>query len=410
MIDCPSGGVFPNAPRERTLKVNDTILYVDDDPNILAACRRSLGRKLNLTTAQSGAEGLEIIRKSAPFAVVLADMRMPEMDGIEFLCQVRKLSPDTVGMMLTGNSDQETAKGAVNRGRVFRFLTKPCDQNVLRDALLAGISQYRLITAEKELLQKTLTGSIKALAEVLGLVNPKAFARGSRIKPIVKALVARLDLDQPWQYEIAAMLSQLGCIVLPPETIDKVFSKRELTEQEEEMFASHPHHGRKLLEHIPRLEQCAQIIEHQLTRYDAWDTAQMGQSDSAIALGAQILLASTDFDAHLSDGLGRLVAIKKMRERKGVYNPDLLDILENAPIPGVDDVLRGAIKNLNVSELNVGMFAVEDILTASGTLLVPKGSEITPPLLARLRNFVHGVGIAEPIRVLVPQPPAASAA
>lgn len=386
------------------------ILFVDDEQNVLDGLRRMLGRTLNITTAQSGAEGLEIIRTSGPFAVVLADMRMPEMDGIEFLCQVRKLSPDTVGMMLTGNSDQETAKNAVNRSRVFRFLTKPCAPDVLRDALLAGISQHRLITAEKELLHKTLTGSIKALADVLGLVNPKAFARGGRIKPIVKVLVARMDLDQPWQYEIAAMLSQLGCIVLPPETIDKVFSRRTLTAREEEMFASHPHHGRKLLEHIPRLEQCAQIIEHQLTHYDAWDSAQMGRADSAVALGAQILLAATDFDAQLSEGRGRQVAVTKMRETKGVYNPDLLDILEKAPIPGIDDVLNGSVKNLNVSELNVGMFAIEDILTTAGTLLVPKGSEITQPLLARLRNFVHGVGIAEPIEVLVPHPPAASAA
>ena len=154
--------------------MTDKTLFVDDEPNVLAACKRSLGRKVKITTATSGAEGLETIRKDGPFAVVLSDMRMPEMDGIQFICAVRQLAPDTVCMMLTGNSDQETAMNAVNRGQIFRFLTKPCPQEDLFAALEAGIKQYRLITAEKELLQKTLTGSIRALVDVLGLVNPKS--------------------------------------------------------------------------------------------------------------------------------------------------------------------------------------------------------------------------------------------
>ena len=179
--------------------MSDRILYVDDEPNVLAACKRSLGRKLDITTATSGAEGLEIVRKEGPFAVVLSDMRMPHMDGVEFICAVRKQAPDTVCMMLTGNADQETAMNAINKGQIFRFLTKPCPQEDLSVALQAGIRQYRLITAEKELLNKTLMGSIRALSDVLGLVNPKAFARCSRIKLIVKALVEELKLEHAWQ-------------------------------------------------------------------------------------------------------------------------------------------------------------------------------------------------------------------
>ena len=137
--------------------MNYKILYVDDDPNILAACKRSLGRKLSIATAPTGAEGLKIIRKDGPFAVVLSDMRMPEMDGIEFICAVRQQAPDTVCMMRTGNSDQETAMYAVNKDQIFRFLTKPCPQDVLFTALEAGIKQYRLITAEKQLMQRKMT-------------------------------------------------------------------------------------------------------------------------------------------------------------------------------------------------------------------------------------------------------------
>lgn len=381
--------------------MTDSILYVDDEPNVLAACKRSLGKKLNITTATSGQAGLEIIHKNGPFAVVLSDMRMPKMDGIEFLCAVRRRAPNTVCMMLTGNSDQETAMNAVNKGHIFRFLTKPCSREVLAAALEAGIRQHRLIIAEKELLQKTLTGAIRALTEVLELVNPKAFTRSNRIKPVVKALTAELKLDHAWQYEIAAMLSQIGCIVLPPGTVDKVYSSRKLTDKEAEMYASHPRNGRKLIEHIPRLGPCAQMIEHQLDRYEVFGESEPNQAKGVVALGAQMLHVAIDFDAYLMRGLGREVALAKMMDRSGEYNLQLLKMLERVSIPGIDEAHKGLVKELSVWKLAVGMFAQEDILTSTGTLLVPKGNEITRPLIVRLKNFASGVGLKEPIVVYI---------
>jgi len=387
--------------------MNDKILFVDDDPNILEAFRRSLGRKLNITTAVSGAAGLTAVNEEGPFAVVLTDMRMPEMNGIEFICAVREQEPDSVCMMLTGNSDQETAVNAVNEGRIFRFLTKPCPQEILLSSLEAGLEQHRLITAEKDLLNKTLMGSIRALAEVLGLVNPQAFARSNRIKSIVRVLVSELEPEHPWQYEIAAILSQIGSIVLPPAMIEKVFTGRRLSDKEQEMYATHPRYGCKLIEHIPRLGSCARMIEGQLDRYDTVDPEK---ADSATALGAQIIHAATDFDSYIDEGLGRDVAITQMREKKGVYNTELIDILERVTIPGIDDVHTGNVRGLEIWKLKAGMYANEDIYTLTGVLIVPKGTEITNPLIVRLRNFSNGVGIKEPIQIMLPQPPKADAA
>lgn len=378
------------------------ILYVDDEQNVLDACRRSLGRKLDITTANSGAEGLALIRKDGPFAVVLSDMRMPQMDGVEFICAVRQQSPDTVCMMLTGNSDQETAMNAVNKGQIFRFLTKPCDQDVLHGALQAGIKQHRLITAEKELLQNTLTGSIRALVDVLSLVNPKAFARSNRVRQIVKVMVKELGLEHPWQYDIAAMLSQLGCIVLPPNVIDKVFSGKTLRDEEREMFESHPTHGKKLISHIPRMYIPAKIIERQLQRYDAVKSTGQDGGDSVIKTGAQILHAALGFEAHMASGLGRVVATTKMRDSVGEYDPALVDVLTTTSIPEIDDATQGTVEELTVRELKPGMYAHTDILTPQGNLLVVKGSEITQPIIDRLKNFSRGVGIVEPIQALVP--------
>ena len=90
-------------------------------------------------------------------------MWMPGMDGIKLLARVKNLYPDTVRIMLTGNADQETAIEAVNCGQIFRFLTKPIPPEALTNSLDLAIREYRLITAEKELLSQTLKGSVNVL-------------------------------------------------------------------------------------------------------------------------------------------------------------------------------------------------------------------------------------------------------
>ena len=158
----------------------EKILCVDDEPNILNAYKRALRGTFLIETAAGGAEGLAILKGPDPFAVVVSDMRMPGMDGVEFLREVKQIVPDTVRIMLTGNSDQQTAIDAVNRGSIFRFLTKPCSPEDLSQAIDAAIQQYRLVMAEKELPEKTLTGCVKTLTDILSLVNPTAFSRAGR--------------------------------------------------------------------------------------------------------------------------------------------------------------------------------------------------------------------------------------
>src|SRR5262249_1916023 len=141
----------------------ETILLVDDEPNVLLGYQRLLRGEFDTETAVGAPLALKIIQARGPFAIVLSDMRMPEMDGIEFLTRVKALSPDTVRIMLTGYADVKTALSAVNDGNIFRFLTKPCSKETLASALAAGLAQYRLVTTEKELLEKTLAGSVALL-------------------------------------------------------------------------------------------------------------------------------------------------------------------------------------------------------------------------------------------------------
>ena len=172
--------------------MSEKILLVDDEIAILQGYQRLLHREFNTSIALGGACALAEIERSGPFAVVVSDMRMPDMDGAQLLAKVRISAPDTVRVMLTGNADMQTAVRAVNDGNIFRFLTKPCTKDTLAKTLTASLVQHRLQTAEKELLENTLQGTIAVLTDVLSLVNPAAFSRAVRIRRYIRHIAAKL--------------------------------------------------------------------------------------------------------------------------------------------------------------------------------------------------------------------------
>jgi response regulator RpfG family c-di-GMP phosphodiesterase len=376
----------------------EKILCVDDDANILDSYRRQLRKQFHIETAQGPERGLAALKASGPFAVVLSDMRMPGMNGIQFLAQVRVLAPDAVRVMLTGYADVDTAIAAVNEGNLFRFLSKPCPPEVLSTALEACVRQYRLVLSERELLEKTLGGSVKVLTEILGLVNPAAFSRASRIRRSVQQMVRALELPNGWQFELAAMLSQIGCLTLPHEILEKIEAGQPLSWEEQEMFASHPSIGRNLLANIPRLELISRMIETQQAHYLP-ASGEPQQQDQA-QLGGQMLRVALDLDRLLMQGRSPRAAIGELHKRRGEYDPRLLAALDQSD----DGRTFSTVRSITVRELAVGMILGESIHAKSGLLLVARGQEVTQPVLERLRSFSMKIGIVEPFVVLVSEP------
>lgn len=134
--------------------VQEAVLLVDDDPNVLSGYRRQLGRRFRLLTAEGGEEALALLEREPEVAVVVADMRMPRMNGVQLLTEVEKRRPRIVRMMLTGNVDQETAVQAVNCGHVFRFINKPAPVEQVAEAVESALTRYRLTKAEGELVRQ----------------------------------------------------------------------------------------------------------------------------------------------------------------------------------------------------------------------------------------------------------------
>ncbi len=372
--------------------MKERILYVEDDTDTTAAFRTLYRRSYEIVTTGSGMEGMRVIRKQKPFAVIISDMRMPGMDGIRFLQEAEYMSPESVRIMLTGAKDQKTAMDAVNEGHIFRFLVKPCPQERMMRTLADASEHYRLLIVERDLLENTLRESINVLVEALALSNPAAFRRTRRLQILADRL---LDLIRPakrWQYEVAVTLSQIGCLTIPESILEKDVNSLKLTPGEETVYYEHPRHGRKLIERIPRLERVAEIIALQM---DPYKNLRSHEMNNAVRLGASLLRVVTDYDRLIQHGLPPKNAVSKMSHQPELYNEDLLRCLRqiDTPRPASSSQL------INISDLENDMIIAKKVCTAKGLLVVPEGYKINDAVRARLKNFANGGLIEQTVRI-----------
>ncbi|HXJ10895.1 MAG TPA: HD domain-containing phosphohydrolase [Candidatus Limnocylindrales bacterium] len=370
---------------------------MDDEPNVLQALERQLRKQFEISTAEGPVQGLEAIEKGGPFAVIVSDLRMPIMNGIQFLAKVKEASPNTIRIILSGQGDFAAVIQAVNEGSIFRFLTKPCATEQLAITLTAALEQYRLVQAERELLEHTLSGCIELLSEILSFTNPSAFSRSHRIRRYVRHMAGQLGLPDPWQYEVAAMLSQIGCVTISPDVLERAYSGVQLSKSEADAFASQYEVAGKLLARIPRLEQVARIVGAQqkaMTQPVAAKTEILGCVD----IGVELLQIASEFDQGLVRGLTRETALSEIRVRRE-HNLDLIATLQAAEVPDFGTQAR----LVGVHELRCGMVINGEVRAKNGLLLFAKGQEVTEALIERLKNFAMSSGVVQPFSVIVPQ-------
>jgi len=381
-----------------TKQYMEKILIVDDEKNLLAGLERQLRGTFNIVTAESGQNGLRAIEEKGPFAVIISDMRMPEMNGIQFLVKASELCPDSVRMMLTGNADLETAMHAVNEGNIFRFLTKPCQKETMEWILADGIKQYRLVIAEHDLLENTLKGSVQVLTSILELVNPLAFSRTSRIQNYVSQICRRLNVEDIWQYELAAMLSQIGCVAVPSDILSRVYSGGNMSEEELQIYRDHPQLGKQLLSNIPRLEKVSEMISGQLTGVQKTSSDSDTLPSEPGLLGALILKTAMDFDSLISRGKSATQALGEMKSGSNSYHPGILQTMREIQIAQVEM----QSKVVNIRDLNDSMILAEDIRTKEGVLLAAKDQQVSLSVSRLLRNHIEQKTIQETVSVLIP--------
>lgn len=349
------------------------ILCVDDEPQILQGTALHLRKKYEVLQATSGVAALQLLEKTTP-AVIISDMRMPGMDGAQLLSQVHAKMPRTSRILLTGYADMASAASAVNDGQIFRFLVKPCPPPALMAAVDAAFEHHRVLEAEKILLEQTLRGAVRALADVLALLDPRGFGRSALVKDIALALAQATGHDLAWQLEVAATFAHVGTASLPAATAERLARAARLAPDEHAMVERLPAMVERIVRTIPRLDEVAAIVAK--LEHESWSDAPVG---------ARILRLAIDAAAVETGGTDPREAVEVLRLRAGRYQPTLLDALAH---------MRGApetrIATVKPTELAIDMVLLDDLKGLGGLLIVSRGTKVTAPLLERVRNFPPG--------------------
>ncbi|GAA2898805.1 response regulator receiver modulated metal-depenent phosphohydrolase [Actinoplanes cyaneus] len=369
------------------------VLVVDDEETVLETLSLQLGREYRVLTAPDGDKALAVLAEHGTAAAVISDMRMPGMNGIELLRRVQMEYPAITRVLHTGYGDMATAVAAINSGGVYRYLPKPADTESLRGAIRESVAKHDHEMADRELLDRTLRTGVKALFGVLELSNPAAYQRAGRIRTLVGELCHLLQLDGLWEIEVAAMASQLGAVTVPPSTWQKLERGLPLSADEQATVDAMPRIAVRLLGDIPMLEEVLAIVDG-LTGGPGPAGGRSALAEDAIA----VLRTAIAYESLELRGIDPVTAITALEERHDHY-PHVIAALRR--LKGVR-ALKDTVRSVRVTELEVGMRLIEDVVATNGLVLIGKETVITELMLDRLTNFARAVELVEEVLAAVP--------
>jgi response regulator RpfG family c-di-GMP phosphodiesterase len=362
---------------------NERILLVDDDPYLLNAFRRQLKGRFDLETTESPENALQMIRESGPYAVIVSDMQMPEINGLELLRRCHQQSPRTVRIVLTGNADQQTAIDSINQGEIFRFLVKPCETEDLIATIGEAVKKYESEEAEAQLLAETLNGAMKLVTDVLSTVRPEAFGHSQAARKLARDLAKCLDVPDPWLVELAAMLSYIGSIGVPDEDFHRYLADEPMRTQQAIDVERFAQVGHDLVVNIPRLRPVAHMIGRQLDAVG-----------SRAPVGSRILRVVNDYLRFKTSG-DSYRAIDKLRSRPAIYDQQivehLIDILNQ----------RKQIISVSIADLKVGQTLSAPIKTIDGVTLIGTDCEVSEVVIERLKKFTATGRVDDKVKVTI---------
>lgn len=419
------------------------ILCVDDEPNILSSLRRLFRNKgYKVLTASGGSEGLAVL-ESETVDLVISDMRMPVMDGAVFLEHVRTRWPDTIRLLLTGYADVQSIIDAINRGEIYRYITKPWDDNdivlVVRQALerkalesekkrleelthrqneelktlnanleakveerTAALKQAHdsLIHANEKLKNSFLT-SIKVFSNVIEMRGGKLVGHSRRVADLARKIAKRMDMDAREIQEIfvAGLLADIGKIGFSDELLDTPVSQ--LTGDQLGQFHKHTLRAEQLLMPLDDLQATAKILRSQHERFDGRGFPD-GLAGEAIPIGARILALSSDYDnlqigvltpkrVHADDAQALI-----LRGAGNRYDEKVVVAFKQVFTNGADE---GDSQEVIARNLLPGMVLAADVISKDGILLLPAEHVLDEHMIENLRLYDASSGSKLTMRI-----------
>lgn len=364
------------------------ILVVDDSVDIIESMRALLSQRYQVETAGNGAEAVRMLGMGRNYSVIISDMHMPGMKGIELLALCASLRPLATRILLTADSSRRVSAEAQSVSRCFRVVNKTGSPEDLLATVDLAVREHERAAMENELLDSTYRGTVKLLLELFAATAPESLDMSVRLQRVVRKFADTLNLPLAWEIETATGLARIGMATLPPNVLAKFSEKKRLTSVEQALVNTVPEIGARLIEAVPRLERVAEIIRYQWKHYDGTGLPSDARKGALIPVGARVLKIFTDRAWIELDGATAAEVRKKLEERVGVYDPELLAAsFLHFPANIVQDSANPSqVLMLPASELKPRQTAVMDITTRSGQRIVAAGSRLSAASIQRIRN------------------------
>jgi response regulator RpfG family c-di-GMP phosphodiesterase len=401
------------------------LLFVDDEPSILSALKRAFrGKGYEIRSATSAAEGLTLLDQE-PADLVLSDMRMPEMDGAEFLERVFSRWPDTKRVLLTGYADAGATVAAINRGKIWRYIAKPWHDDDLILTVQQALAHRRLMQEnarlidltkrqneelrqlnaglEKKVAERTeqlqhalksmrqgFVNTVHVFSNIMELRGGELAGHSRRVAELTRTLAQRIHMTDSDVQEafLAALLHDIGKLGMSDTAINRPFNTLGAEARAEIM--KHPAKGELLLMPIEQLRGAANLIRHHHEQFDGRGYPD-GKSGMAIPLGARVLAVANDYDALqrgtlVARALSATDALRFLVDNRGKrYDPSVIDqfsqlLAESRPENFPERPCRP-------DSLVPGMQLARDLLHRDGYLLLARGQVLSQGEIAQLKRL-----------------------
>jgi CheY-like chemotaxis protein len=370
------------------------IIVVDDQPANLKLLEDLLTQEGHAVRSfPRGRLALDAASRNLP-DLILLDINMPEMDGFEVCRRLKaddKLAPIPV-LFLSALNETRDKVNAFRSGGVD-YITKPFQVEEVRARVETHLELHRARQVERDLLERTLNGAVKTLADLAHLTSPILTQRSGALRSMVVHMAAQLRLPDLWQYELGATLCLIGCITLPPDAFEHAYVADKASDEELQMYQAHPDVGFRLLSRIPRLENVAEMIRLQQVETSSW------ASNETAERGSRMLKTAQELDRRTLRGIPFQTVCDQLRAAPGKYPTALLDSLKGYSPSRV----HFEVKRLPSPQLLPGMILDDDVVTENGLTVISKGTTLTVTLVERVQNFARTRGVREPIQVRAPQ-------
>ena len=348
------------------------VLFVDDDPNILKAIQRNLRDKFEICIAESVSDALQLL-KEHQFPVIVSDMKMPEMNGADFLILAKEAQPEAIRILLTGESGLEEAIKAINESDIYKFLKKPCATDKLISTIDTALRMYNAHHIEALIMDKSVKGFVYIISDLMNVISPEIFKKSSDVSKIAKSSQTKFPIEDSWSVEVACLLMYLGSIHYKVYKYSDLYGKH--------LMVKVLNKSAQLIFNIPKFEEVHNILYDLALFYEKKTFIENLDSDS------KVLKLIIDYY--------HMVVTKGFKDKfLAMYSKDIIEKL-----PAMLGKKPNAIVSLEAKQLSAGMRAAENIITVSGSILVNKGEVLKEEDLNVLNLFSSKNVLVEPFKV-----------